>query len=185
MSLVYRPEGEVEEVTDESKAEIVKQNAKRAFKLIYNLKTIPGVDEEGNIDSEKLNSWIKEVREQAKEAKRLTVADAMIGQMLAQYPMNTESYPPDEICEVIEDLNTKSLKNNYHTGLTNKRGVTTRGAFDGGDLERQEAEKYESHAENLKFKYPVVAKIFSDIANSYMMEAKRMDEEAQRSKLDY
>ena len=68
--------------------------------------------------------------------------------------------------------------------MLNKRGSSTRGAFDGGDIEKEEAAYFEHLANKFKNKYPNIAEIFKRMQQNYLEDAKRMDEEAERNKLD-
>ena len=61
-------------------------------------------------------------RELAKEASRLEVADMQIGKVLAQYPENIPEWPQEIIFQIIEEINSDSLKSNYSSALFNKRG---------------------------------------------------------------
>jgi hypothetical protein len=69
--------------------------------------------------------------------------------------------------------------------MYNKRGFSTRGAFDGGDIEREKAAYFEKLANDCKNKYPNVAEIFKRMQQGYLAEARRMDEEAERNRLEY
>ena len=167
---------------DESQAQ---NRARRAYELLNGWKKIPGIDEQNNINKEILTSWIKDVRKKADECSRLDVADMHIGKILAQYPEESENWPPEEIGEIIEQINTDSLKNSFSSALFNKRGSSTRGAFDGGDIERGHAKYFENLAENNKNKFPRVSAIFSRLAKGYYEDAKRMDNRAKIDRLNY
>ena len=69
--------------------------------------------------------------------------------------------------------------------MLNKRGASTRGAFDGGDIERGHADYFAQLENNYKNKFPNVAQIFNDLKQKYLSEAQRMDQEAERMKLEY
>uniref|UniRef100_UPI003B58808D hypothetical protein n=1 Tax=Noviherbaspirillum sp. ST9 TaxID=3401606 RepID=UPI003B58808D len=66
-----------------------------------------------------------------------------------------------------------------------KRGSSTRGPFDGGDLERHHAEYFERLSANYRIKFPNLAMIFTNLAKDYRQEAKYMDDQASRDRLDY
>ena len=66
-----------------------------------------------------------------------------------------------------------------------KEGLSTRGAFDGGDIERDKAAYFEKLANDFHDKYPNVAEIFTRMHQGYLADAKRMDERAERDKLEY
>jgi len=68
--------------------------------------------------------------------------------------------------------------------MFNKGGVTIRGAFDGGGIERDRAEYFGELASSLMCDYPNVAEIFRGLQDGYQVLANRYDEEAHRRKLD-
>lgn len=165
--------------------EMILNRANQAYQLLHSWKDIPGVDEDDNIDNEFLNSWVDTARKLAEQADRLEVADAQIGQVLAQYPEKGLSWPPSAICEVIERVNTNSLKSNFSSATFNKRGSSVRGPYDGGNIERGHAEYFQNLASKHRNTYPVVATILANLSKGYLEDAKRMDESAERDKLDY
>tara|TARA_R110002012_G_scaffold300131_1_gene499652 strand:- start:2923 stop:6717 length:3795 start_codon:yes stop_codon:yes gene_type:complete len=178
------------ELLEKEKAEIddkdfFAQRSLQAYQLLSSWKKIPGVDENGSIDKVRLNAWIDYVRQKAQEISRLEVADLQIGQVLASYPENVDFWPPEEICEIIERINTQSIKSNFSTATHNKRSFSTRGPFDGGDIERGHAAYFQKLYEKVKPKYPNVAEILSRLSKSYLVEARRMDERAERDKLEH
>jgi hypothetical protein len=155
-----------------------------AFKLLHSWNEIPGCNE-GKIDSNHLNEWINKVRELAANYGRIKIVDTLIGQAFAHYPTNEEgTFVPEEISQIIEDLNSDSLNRNFYCTMHNKQGFTTRGAFDGGDIERDRASYYYELAKKHRNKYPVIATIFENLAKGYEFSAKRMDDDAAISALD-
>ena len=174
-------EKEREGISDEA----IQNRAKQAYHLLHSWKKIPGMKEDNSIDEAVLKDWIKKARTLAESASRLNVADSEIGKVLAEYPENIQEWPQEKIFQVIEEINTDSLKSGYSSAMFNKRGSSTRGAFDGGDIERGKAAYFEKLANNFKNKYPNVAEIFKRMQQGYLADAKRMDEEAERNKLEY
>lgn len=157
-----------------------------AYQLLNSWDTIPGVSEEGKIDSDQLELWIERSREMAEKEGRLEPADIHIGQILSKYPEAPEqSWPPNEICNIIQNLNSESINRNFSSATFNKRGSSTRGAFDGGDIERRHSEYFYKLSEQHRSEFPVVASILENLAKSYKEDAKRMDEEAERRKLEH
>jgi hypothetical protein len=69
--------------------------------------------------------------------------------------------------------------------MFNKRGSSTRGPFDGGNIERDKAAYFGELANDFKNKYPNVAEIFRQLEQGYLADAKRMDERAERDRLEY
>jgi hypothetical protein len=69
--------------------------------------------------------------------------------------------------------------------MFNKRGFSTRGPFDGGNIEKGHAAYFEKLSNDYKNKYPNVAEIFKRLSEGYLLDAKRMDESAERDRLEY
>lgn len=189
LKLIYKPDNEklIEKERKELTDEQIKNRAKQAYQLLNSWKNIPGVSDKNTIDIEFLNNWIAKVRDLAAKSDRLEVADMQIGQLLAQYPDNEENelnWPPDEICSIIEEINTDSLKDNFSTATFNKRSFSSRDPFEGGERERNLAKYFNKLAIN-KNKYPNVAAILSRLAKGYDQDAIKEDERAQRDRLEY
>lgn len=183
--LTWVYQSDKEEKGDENISDEIKQiRARNGYELLHFWKKLPGVDENGNIDENYLSSWINKARELAEQVGRLMVADLHIGQILAQYPENKVPWPPKEICQIIESINTESIKSGFSTATFNKRGSSVRGPFDGGEIERGHAKYFLSQADQIKFDFPVIADLLIRLAIGYEHEAKRMDEMAERDELD-
>jgi len=69
--------------------------------------------------------------------------------------------------------------------MFNKRGSSTRGVFDGGDIERQKAQYFGKLENDFKSKFPNVAEIFKHMKQGFLADTKHMDENAERDKLEY
>lgn len=165
--------------------EQIQNRATMVFRLLYSWDEIPGCND-GKIDSNHLNEWINKVRELAANCGRIKIVDALIGQVFAHYPRSEdETLVPEDICEIIEKLNSDSLNRNFNSSTHNKQGVTTRGVFDGGDIERNRASYFHELAKKHRNKYPVITTIFENLAKDYEVSAKRMDDEAEINVLDY
>lgn len=187
LTWVYMPKEE-EKIKEEREGlsdEVIQNRAKQAYHLLNSWKKIPGMKPDNSIDKAELVDWISNVRVLAEKQSRLEVADIEIGQMLAQYPENIPEWPQEIIFQVIEEINTDNLKSNYSSAMFNKRGSSTRGPFDGGNIERGQAEYFQKLANDFKNKYPNVADIFKRLADGYLIDAKRMDEQAERDRLEH
>jgi hypothetical protein len=184
LTWVYKSDKEEEDkenISDEAK----RNRARNAYELLNSWKIIPGVDKDGNIDEDFLQDWIIKVRSLAEQSGRIEVADVQIGKVLAEYPEKEEPWPPKELCKIIETINTQSLKSGFSSATFNKRGLSSRGPFDGGDIERGHSTYFRAQADKIKYNFPNTAEILNRLANGYEEEAKRMDEMAERDKLDY
>jgi hypothetical protein len=165
--------------------EVIQNRAKQVYHLLHSWKKIPGLQSDNSIDETELSKWVNETRELAEAEGRLDVADMHIGQVLAQYPENIPEWPQEKIFKLIEEINSDSLKRNYSSAMFNKRGFSTRGPFDGGNIEKGHAAYFEKLSNDYKNKYPNVAEIFKRLSEGYLLDAKRMDESAERDRLEY
>ena len=165
-------------------AEQIQNATERSYLMLEAWKKIPGMQEDGTIDETELRDWIKSARALAKKCDRQEVADMHIGQLLAKYPEDSPYWPERKIFQVIEDINTKELKEEYSVGMWNKRGVTTRGAFDGGGIEHERAGYFGELASELMFDYPNVSEVFRRLQDDYGRLGNRHDEMAERDRLD-
>lgn len=174
-------EKEREGISDEA----IQNRAKQAYHLLHSWKKIPGMKEDNSIDEEVLKDWIIKARTLAESVSRLNVADSEIGKVLAEYPENIQEWPQEKIFQIIDEINTDSLKSGYSSAMFNKRGSSTRGAFDGGDIEREKATYFEKLENAYKIKFPNVSEIFKNLKQGYLFDALRMDESAEREKLEF
>lgn len=158
--------------------------ATRSRLMLEAWRKIPGMQEDGTIDEAELREWIKVARTLARECDRLEAADIHIGQLLAKYPERSPNRPARTISQVIEDINTEKLKMGYSVGMRNKQGVTVRGAFDGGGIERERAEHFGALASEHMCDYPNVAEVFQRLQDDYGRLANSHDEMAERDRLD-
>lgn len=165
--------------------EEIRNRAPRAFKLLNSWKKVPGTREDNSIDESRLRGWIHEARYLAKTVGRLEIADEEIGKVLARYPEDSPSWPEEKIFRIIEEINSEELKEGYRLGLLNERSFSVRGVFDGGSIERANAAYFGKLENDFRGKYPNVSKVFRRLKKDYLRDGKRMDENAERGKLEY
>lgn len=170
------------EGVSEEKIQLIARHSKL---LLDTWQKIPGLQDDYSIDEGFLKGWIETVRELATEAGRQEVADMEIGGLLARYPEDVDKWPQESIFRIIEDLHSEELNRHYSMALFNKRGSSVRGAFDGGDIEREHARYFNKLADKYKNTYPTVSEIFNGLANTYLENAKRIDQQAELEGLEY
>jgi addiction module HigA family antidote len=155
--------------------EQAKHLAERGYRLLDGLSRIPGHNHRGELDLNKLATWIKTVREACARLSRLEIADLCIGKLLARAPADQDGvWPCEPVRQVMEDVHSRSMMRGAHTGLYNSRGVVLRG--DGGEQERDLANKYQAWANALRYSHPFVAsELLMGLVNTYKREANRED----------
>jgi addiction module HigA family antidote len=152
-----------------------------AYRLLDQMRMIPGADETGRIDAEALAAWLSEVRSLCSEYSRADIGDQCLGQLLAKAPEGENGmWPCEAVCEAMEGIAAPEIGEGFHIGVRNSRGFHWRG--EGGAQERESAAKYRAWAERLHFEYPYVGGIVESIAASYDREAGWRDSEANITK---
>lgn len=183
---IYKPRNEDIKEKETLPQELIAQRAHRAWELLHSWKTIPGSDEKGKIEYEKLKAWVDKARELCEREDRREVGDSHIGQVLAHSISEEEGiWPPEAVCKVIDEIQSDELKNGFMTGVYNKRGVVTKSPFEGGQQERALAEQFRQYADKWSTLYPRTAAILTRIAEGYENEARREDQEAEKRDLEY
>lgn len=184
VSMIYFPDDhEKDKAYSEEAASLRYKKLDSAMKLLESWREIPGMKEDGSINKEKLTNWIKAVRVKAKECKMTYGADSEIGKLLACYPRNNNSWPPDEICEVIDALNSDAITSHFETEIFNSRGVSVRSPYEGGIQERYLSAYFEKMAKQIVVKWPVTSGALLNLAKTYANDAKREDERAHLDEL--
>ena len=146
---------------------------------------MPGTREDNSIDESELRDWVYKARALARTVGRLEIADEEIGKVLARYPEDSPSWPEEKIFRIIEEINSEKLEKGYFRELRRKRSFSVRGVFDGGSIERANAAYFEKLENDFRGKYPNVSKVFRRLKKDYLRDGKRMDENAERDKLEY
>ena len=154
---------------------------KRCWSVLYNWKHLPGLCEDGNIDGSYLAEWIDRVRTRLSVDGSERDYDGQIGEILASSPDGKDGmWPAEEVRGVLESRGNPQLEAGLLRGRVNRRGVTSRGLFDGGLQEAALAQSYREHARRMNARWPRTAAILCRLAKEYEGEALREDIEAER-----
>ena len=158
--------------------------ARCSLHILYNLPCCPGVDNHGNVNPNILRTYIYRLYELSVEHNRTQVVDMMVGSLLGNLPRN-DSYPQNVLGEIVEELKSDSVDEHIRIRIFNSRGVTMRAFAEGGDQERSLVTLFKSYRDKVKFKYPRLAKIFTNLMQEYELYANQEDCIAQLEDLEY
>jgi hypothetical protein len=156
--------------------------AANGFRLLHNWKVVPGTDiETGEVDPQRLTSWVTEARRLLADEDRADVGDSQIGQVLAYAPSGKDgTWPCEPVRDLLEELAAEHVNSGFEVGIYNKRGVVSRGLDQGGEQEYELERRYLDWAQALAIEWPIVAGLLRDVAKTYHAEGVGNDEEAQR-----
>ena len=132
VSRVYRSEHQPDRKLDRQETAF----AHHAWWVLRHWDGIPGRLDDGTVDGQHLTSWVRSARLAFADSGRTDIGDELIGQVLAYSPTGTDgAWPAEPVREIVEATGSQSLESGIYTGVINNGGITTRGVFDGGDLE--------------------------------------------------
>lgn len=155
--------------------------ARQAYDVLHDWTLVPGAGDQGVIDCAVLEDWVKQARQLLAQAGRTDIGDHRIGEILAaSVRQPDEPWPPKGVREVIEVSRSRSLETGLELGVYNRRGVTLRMPYDGGEQERNLAQRYHCDAEVLRFDWPRTAAVLDRIAENFERDAQREDQSAEQ-----
>ena len=171
-----RADGEAEESVDD---QVPERRAPVAFSVLWKLRLLPGLMEDGSVDVETLSTWVNEARRMCRERDREDIGDQQIGQMLANAPVGEDGiWPCEPVRDLLDDLASPHIGIGFTMGKNNLRGMTTRGVFDGGAQEKSLSDNYRQDAAKIGARWPFTARLLRQLATSYEVEARREDQQA-------
>lgn len=153
--------------------------AQRGWSLLEAMERIPGQDQATKEEQQvALEEWVNKVRQSCAELGREEIADVCLGKLLAKAPKGEDGVWPNEaVRDVMEELKSENISIGAYTGLYNARGPHWR--REGGDQERELANKYREWADALQFTHPFVAtSVLGPMVRTYECEAEQHDTEA-------
>ena len=142
--------------------------------------TCPPATRNGKIDEEHLRKWVREARLLLAGHDRADIGDQQLGQLLSGNPSGDDGgCPAEPIRDLIERLWSKDLETGLHVGVINRRGVTSRRVYDGGDQERALAARCREWARSAE-RWPRMSRLPRGLADAYERDARQEDARAER-----
>ena len=154
--------------------------ASAAYTLLHRVSRIPGTRDPGDIDEAELSRWIAEARRLCAKYGRARTGDRYIGQILSRGPADDHGVRPClAISRAMEVIGSEDIASGFIIGIRNARGVVSRAIGEGGEQERELAEKYRGWSKWRSSNHPYVGSILENIAASYDRQAVRQDDKAE------
>jgi hypothetical protein len=171
--------------TPDERRSLDPEDSRRGSYLLKSWRRVPGLREDGTLDGPYLKSWVRRAVALLEEEDLRTGGLIAVSEMLAYGPEEQDAvWPSPAICDIIEELSSSLVDRHFRVAICNKRGVTSRGPFDGGGQERRLAERYQAYAAELNRQWPRVSAIVRQLAKEYRVEAEIYDREAERAEDD-
>lgn len=148
--------------------------ARQAYELLNEWHHLPGLADDGSLDSEELRNWITEARNAYPSAH----TDYYIGQLLAFSPTEKDdSWPISVTRDLLEELASVALEDGFVTGVIYPGGFydASRPVGEGGRKERELENKYRDYAKLTHDGWPRTAALLNKIADIYKIKAYHED----------
>ncbi|WP_087508161.1 hypothetical protein [Cellulomonas iranensis] len=178
---LYQPDtgdgpGDDEQPTDPKQR---REFASRAFSVLRSWRRCPTTGPDLKPEPETLREWVEQARAALAQDDRLGPGDSEIGQALAwAAPDDDGTSPPRAVRDLLEEVRSDRLDRGLEIGIYNRRGVTSRGVFEGGKKERELADGYRDAAD-AAVGSPRTAKLLRRLADSYERDAELIEGEAE------
>lgn len=174
LNLVFRPENA------DPQADTGDPNlARLAFNILDNWRRVPGTTDDGNVDQSAFADWVRQALEISTQQGHGRTAQRRIGQVLARAPADPDGvWPCRAVRDVLDHPEHDVMRDGLHTGLFNKRGMTSRAATEGGEQERTLAVRYRGWAEALAPTHWRLAEVLRDLAEQYERDGRSEDARA-------
>ncbi len=172
VSLIFRAEGEEpREASEEEQA-----RGTRAYRLLQSWRSLPGETDGRVVDAEALKSWVRRARELLAASGRGAVGDKMLGELLSGSPYGEDgAWPHPAVRDLIEEVASTSFERGVEIGAFNSRGVMIKNPAEGGDREREIAQRYAGFAATVRDHWPRTAAMLKRIADGYDEQAGHED----------
>jgi hypothetical protein len=148
-----------------------------AYTLLDRIRRVPGTEDDGHINVDKLRAWVADARALCAEYGRAAIGDQKIGQILQAAPTGGDGiWPCEPVREVLEEIGSQEIAIGMGVAVYNSRGMVARD--EGGKQERALASQYRGWSRQLAFDYPYMANLLEQIAAHYDRDAEREDTDA-------
>ena len=152
--------------SDESLSEADARLANICGQILMYTRMTPGLDRKGTFSEDKFREFVIHLKKRAKEDGYIKGMQGVLGGLLAYAP-ETENgdWPPQCVCETLDVQEHDRVRSSFHFGILNKRGVTSRAPYDGGEQEREIAKKFDGYAERCQIEYPLASEALTGVAD--------------------
>lgn len=158
--------------------------AQLAWNFFYHYHSVPGTKPNGTIDADYLKDYLTRLQQCAEACHRVHVMPLVIGRILGNMP-EIEEYPSDLMCELVEYFDNDDIDTEISCCLSNRRGMSSRSPYDGGDIERSHIETFKMYRDRALTRSPRLVKVFENEIKSYEHMAMIEDERGKLTDLQY
>lgn len=141
---------------------------------------IPGLQEDGTVDSSFLMGWVEAVQKKLVGYVSAEKSELYLGYVLASSPDGADGmWPAEAVRSVIEHMKSSVLERGISTRCYNRDSRGTRRDYIGGVPEWCLVNKYREFSRCMTLRWPRTAALLSRLAEDYEIEARQEDTKAE------
>lgn len=138
---------------------------------IYDKAHFCPTENNGEVFEEQLEQWIEKYRQLLIDNDQESLFTVTLGRLFSFSPIGIDEHEPCEaVCKMIEKYGDDKMISRYQTAVYNRRGMFSSSA---GKEELKMAEEFKANAQYLEPHYPMTAKIFYGLYETYKRESDR------------
>ena len=178
-ALIFKVDDGFEEeyLQDNTQTELKRTMAHLAYRFIHNYHEVPCSDPTGKVDENALSEYFEELKKLAKQYHRANILPMIIGRILGNF-RETDDYPSKMFCHFVEHFNDDCIDSEIRCALFNRRGMTTRGPFEGGTIEHHHIQTFVKYRDKARYYSPRLVRIFESLIQEYQQRAEEEDNRA-------
>lgn len=139
----------------------------------------PGMTADGELDVAVMQQWVDAARQGLAVADLSDVGDYEIGRLLANSPEDENGmWPLPAVCELIDEVGSDNLDEGFIAGTCRGLMSSVRGVYDGGQQERESAQRYRVLSKQIRSTSRHTARLLKKAADQYEDRATEEDEQA-------
>lgn len=154
--------------------------------LLEAWKGFPGIDSPPAEREGHLLAWSQDVLDRLHATGRVSTAGIKLAEVLARAPAGDDGVWPCVAARRLLDAGrSPTFAHGLQIAKRNRRGVTKKAIGEGGPQERDLAREFADMASRVKDSSPATADMLRKLADSYVRESQRADEEAEADRDEY
>lgn len=140
----------------------------------------PGMTADGESNAVVMRQWVEAARQGLAAAELSDKGDHQIGRLLANSPEDEEgAWPLPAVCALIDEVGSKSLDEGFIAGMCRGLMSSVRGVYDGGQQERESAQRYRALSRQIRSTSRHTARLLKKAADRYEERAVEEDDQAE------
>jgi hypothetical protein len=152
------------------------QVATVTYDLLRTWRVLPATSAGDLLDGGALETWVRHAETLLTAAGRGKIGRYCLGEALAGKVTDADgTWPSEPVRQVLETRADRDLEEGLYIACLNQRGLTARGAHDGGQQERDLAVQYQEWADRVRSQWPRTAALLDALAEKYSAEGRWQD----------